>query len=63
MYHLLKNCFLIFLFQLSFTALSQPLLKQESDKIKAELKTKLNDTTRVLKLQKLSLYYVTKVGE
>ncbi|KIQ22420.1 hypothetical protein RT99_09615 [Flavobacterium sp. MEB061] len=63
MYHLLKNFFLIFLFQLNFTALSQPLLKQESDKIKAELKTKLNDTTRVLKLQKLSLYYVTKVGE
>ncbi|MDR7369899.1 histidine kinase dimerization/phosphoacceptor domain -containing protein, partial [Flavobacterium aquidurense] len=38
-------------------------MKQNSEQIKAELKTNLDDTTRVLKLQTLSLYYVLKAGE
>lgn len=63
MQHLLKTTLLFFVFQFHFSVFSQPLLKQKSEQIKAELKTNLDDTTRVLKLQTLSLYYVKKVGE
>lgn len=63
MQHLLKISFFLFVFHLNFSVFSQPLLKQKSEQIKAELKTNLDDTTRVLKLQTLSLYYVKKVGE
>ncbi|MDR7373042.1 tetratricopeptide repeat protein, partial [Flavobacterium aquidurense] len=63
MQHLLKTSLLIFLFHFNFTVFSQPLLKQKNEQIKAELKNNLNDTTRILKLQTLSLYYVKKPGE
>ncbi|MDR7369900.1 histidine kinase dimerization/phosphoacceptor domain -containing protein [Flavobacterium aquidurense] len=63
MQHLLKTCLLFFFFHINITVFSQPLSKQKSEQIKAELKKNLNDTTRILKLQTLSLYYVTKVGE
>ncbi|MBF4515529.1 hypothetical protein IRZ71_04210 [Flavobacterium sp. ANB] len=63
MYHLFRTFLLIFILQFSLNVWAQPLSKKKSDAIKIELKTKLNDTIRVLKLQTLSLYYVTKVGE
>jgi len=63
MQHLPKTFLLIIIFHFNCYVYSQPLLKQKSEQIKSELKTNLDDTTRVLKLQTLSLYYVSKAGE
>ncbi|KUJ60820.1 hypothetical protein AR687_15535 [Flavobacteriaceae bacterium CRH] len=63
MYHLFRIFFLVLILQFPLQVWAQPLSKPKSDAIKIELKNNLNDTVRVLKLQTLSLYYVTKVGE
>lgn len=60
----LVNTFMyIFLIQLSWITLAQPRSDREKDQLLKDLESNIDDTTRVLKLQDLSRYYILKVGE
>lgn len=60
----LVNTFMyIFLIQLSWITLAQPRSDREKDQLLKDLGSNIDDTTRVLRLQALSHYYVLKAGE
>lgn len=63
MHRFIKIIIAAFLIQLSWTTLAQPRSDTERDQLLKELQSNIDDTTRVLKLQDLSRYYILKVGE